>query len=183
MTRETYTRVTDILYPFSGLDKVNPEVLRKASERGASVHHLCGGIIEGLGTPEIDPELQGYITSFESWWKDDFEIIAHEQRFYDDELEITGQADLIIKHGDNVHLIDLKTSASVSKSWPLQLSAYRNMIKSTYYIDNISIVQLKRDGSIPKIHTYADHYKQFLNCYEVYKYFYKKKETIDIELI
>ncbi len=179
--RETYTRVTDILYPFSGMDKINPEILRKAADRGRKVHEYCGGVILGFGIPDAEPEFKGYLDSFLSWWQDHFDIIAHEERFYDDELQITGQTDLIIKDKDITYLVDFKTSASPNKSWPLQLSAYRRMAKC--HVDHMYVVQLKKDGSNPKIHTYSDNYELFLNCYKVYKYFYKNKETIDLELI
>ena len=62
-----YTRVTEVLAPFSGMDKIPPEILQRASERGTKVHEICDAIISGMGCPEIQDNLQGYIDSFKKW--------------------------------------------------------------------------------------------------------------------
>ena len=44
-----YTRVTEILSPFSGLDRVPKAILKNAADRGTRVHKVCEGIVQGLG--------------------------------------------------------------------------------------------------------------------------------------
>lgn len=44
-----YTRVTEVLYPFSGLSNIKPDILANAARRGTRVHDICEGIMKGLG--------------------------------------------------------------------------------------------------------------------------------------
>jgi len=67
-TRETYSRVTNILYPFSGLEKIDSEIVAHAAARGTKVHKICEGIIEGIGEIDVDDETRGYVESFKKWW-------------------------------------------------------------------------------------------------------------------
>ena len=122
-SRENYTRVTHILSPFSGLDAVKPEVLAHAAERGTKVHKICEGIVAGFGDIGTDEETWGYVESFKKWWESGIEVVSMEERFWDDELCITGQVDLIIKTEAGNAIVDLKTTSKVSKSWPAQGSA------------------------------------------------------------
>lgn len=42
-----YTRVTEILKPFSGLDRIPKDIVANAARRGTKVHDVCEGIIRG----------------------------------------------------------------------------------------------------------------------------------------
>lgn len=44
-----YTRITEILSPFSGLDKIPKEIVANAARRGTKVHDICEGIVKGIG--------------------------------------------------------------------------------------------------------------------------------------
>lgn len=44
-----FVRVTEILSPFSGLDKVPKDILANAANRGTRVHDVCEGIVKGVG--------------------------------------------------------------------------------------------------------------------------------------
>src|SRR6188768_1540018 len=116
-SRENYTRVTTILYPFSGLKDVYPEILQKASLRGTKVHKICEGIVSGLGEHGVDEEVQGYIDSFNKWWGEGKQVHAVEKRFWCDELEVTGQVDMIIETPEGLAIVDIKTSYKPSKTW------------------------------------------------------------------
>ncbi len=65
--KSNYTRVTEILSPFSGLDKVPKEILENAGRRGTKVHDICEGIVKGVGDWGVDDETRGYIHSFNQW--------------------------------------------------------------------------------------------------------------------
>ena len=47
---DKHIRVTDILSPFSGLDRVPKDILANAARRGSRVHDVCEAIVKGLGT-------------------------------------------------------------------------------------------------------------------------------------
>ena len=64
MNRDEYTRVTTVLYPFSGLDRLDEEIVRAAGIRGTKVHKICESIIQGFGEIDVDEETFGYIESF-----------------------------------------------------------------------------------------------------------------------
>ena len=44
-----YTRVTEILSAFSGLNNVPKDILENAGRRGTKVHDICEAIVSGLG--------------------------------------------------------------------------------------------------------------------------------------
>lgn len=44
-----YTRVTEVLSQFSGLDKVPKDILENAARRGTKVHNICEAIVTGIG--------------------------------------------------------------------------------------------------------------------------------------
>jgi hypothetical protein len=179
MSESSYLRVTEILSPFSGLDKIDPVVLQNAANRGTRVHRACEAIIEDLGDWGVDIEIEGYIESFKKWWSTGHKVLALEKRFFCADLEITGQVDLILEKSPGEALIvDLKTSASPSKTWPLQGSAYAYMArKSGYNICGIQFIQLKKDGKKPKIYEYEDNFELFKKCLDIFNHFFRRKDS------
>ena len=170
-----YVRVTTVLSPFSGMDKVNPEVLLNACIRGTKVHLICDAIVEGMGYPE-DREISGYIESFNKWCIGK-QFVQKPERFYCNEYMITGELDLLYKNETGLTLVDLKTSRVESKTWILQGSAYSYMAKKeNLNITKIEFVKLDKDGKEPKVFTYEEDFKLFLNCLETYNYFFKNKK-------
>ncbi len=180
-----YQRVTEILYPFSGLKYVDPTILENAAARGTRVHKACEAIASGLEGWELPSEFQGYIASFRSWFDRGHKIIAIEERMFCDELGITGQVDLIVEEpeenliGDEaqgVFIVDLKTSQNEAKSWMLQGSAYSYLAKQIgYHVKGIMFLRLRRDGSPAKEHHYDENMDLFRECLNVYRYFYGRK--------
>lgn len=153
--RQDYLRVTNILYPFSGLDKINPEVLAHAANRGTKVHKICEGIMSGLGEYGIEEETQGYIDSFKLWWEQGHKIVLMEKRFWCDVLKITGQVDLVLDTQEGLAILDLKTSSKPSKTWQIQGCAYAYLAKEAGYdIKKIYFLHLNRYGKPPKIYEY-----------------------------
>lgn len=174
-TRENYTRVTNVLYPFSGLEKIDQSIVAHAAARGTKVHQICEGIMQGLGEIGVDDETRGYVDSFKKWWELGHEVVAMEQRFWDDELQLTGQVDLILKDQDGLAIIDLKTSSKPSKTWPAQGAGYAYLAKKEGYdIKKIYFIHLNKYGTLPTIHQYAVDDSFFLAIYQVYLHFYHK---------
>lgn len=174
-SRENYLRVTEILYPFSGLQNIDVDVVAHAAERGTKVHKICEGIISGLGEIGIDDETWGYVESFKRWWSEDIHVVKMEERFWDDELKLTGQVDLIITRPDGLAIVDLKTSSRPSKTWQAQGSAYAYLAKkSGYDIKKIFFLHLNKHGKEPKLLEYPVDDSFFLAIYKTFLHFFYK---------
>lgn len=171
--RENYRRVTSILYPFSGLDKIKPEVVKKAADRGTKVHKICEGIISGFGEFDVDEETRLYVESFKLWWNEGHKVVEMEKRFYDDQKRITGQCDLILDTPKGLCIADLKTSYKQSKTWPVQGSAYAMLARQAGHdIKFIQFIHLSRLGKYPTIYEYPVDESFFLDILRVFEYFY-----------
>ncbi len=174
--RADYLRITHVLYPFSGLSMINPEIVAHAAERGTKVHKICEAIVSGLGEFGIDDETWGYVESFKQWWEKGIEVVSMEERFWDDELHVTGQVDLIIRTPEGHAIVDLKTSSRPSKTWPVQGCAYAMLAKDAGYdIKKIYFLHLNKHGKEPKIYEYPVDDSFFLAVYRVYKHFFHKE--------
>ncbi len=174
-TRENYLRVTKVLYPFSGLDKIDADVVAHAAERGTKVHQICEGIMQGLGEHGIDDETWGYVESFKKWWEAGHDIVLMEQRFWDDELQLTGQVDLILRVDGELMIVDLKTSSKPSKTWQGQGCAYAYLAKkSGYDVKRIGFLHLNKHGKEPKLIEYPVDDSFFLTILRVWQHFYQK---------
>lgn len=173
--RENYTRVTNVLYPFSGLEKIDADIVAHAAERGTKVHQICEGIMQGLGELGVDDETRGYVESFKMWWTLGHEIVEMEKRFWDDDLAITGQVDLILKTPEGLTIVDLKTSSRPSKTWEAQGSAYAYLAKkSGYDIKKIIFLHLNKHGKEPKQYEYPVDDSFFLSIFRTWQHFFQK---------
>ena len=175
---DDYTRVTQVLYPFSGLDKVDPKILEKAANRGTRVHDICESIARNLGEWGNDEETKGYVDSFKIWWSQGVKVLAIEERFFCNDLMITGKVDMIIEVNGEAIILDLKTSAKPSKTWALQGSAYAYMArKNGYDIKGIQFLHLHKFGAEPRTYDYDDSFDLFSKCLHVYRYFNMEKHA------
>lgn len=174
-TRENYTRVTNVLYPFSGLDKIDAGLVAHAADRGTKVHRICEGIMKGLGELGVDDETRPYVESFKKWWEKGHEVLMMEKRFWDDELQLTGQVDLIIRTPDGLAIVDLKTTSKPSNTWPAQGSAYAYLAKKAGHdIQKIYFLHLLKSGKEAKIYEYPIDDSFFFAIFRVWGHFYKK---------
>lgn len=173
--RSNYLRVTEVLYPFSGLAMVDPTVLSNAADRGTRVHKICEGIVAGLGENGVDDETWGYVESFKKWWGEGKDVVAMEKRFWDDELCITGQVDFILRTESGLAIVDLKTSSAPSKTWIAQGCAYAYLAKNAgYEISDIQFVHLNKHGKEPKVHSYEYDEDFFFAILTTYLHFFAK---------
>lgn len=177
-TSDEYIRVTDVLFPFSGLRSIPPHILQNAQERGTKVHEICDAIMNDLGTIDISPELNGYISSFSKWTEGKV-FFKRPPRFYCDKYKITGEVDgLYINEDGSLTLFDIKTPASEGKTWSLQGSAYFHLAtQADYPISKIEFIQLSKIGYDPKIYSYKPNFELFLKCLEIYKIFFKDQKN------
>lgn len=175
-SKDNYIRVTKVLYPFSGLQNINQEVLQNAARRGTKVHKICEAIASGLGEIGVDEEVWGYIESFKKWWEKGVNVVEIEKRFYDDDLCITGQVDFIIDTPEGLAVVDLKTCSKPSKTWPAQGSAYAYLAKkSGYDIKKIYFLHLNKHGKPAKIFEYPVDDSFFLAILKTYLHFFHKE--------
>lgn len=179
-------RVTEILRNYTNYDKVPSEILDKAATRGTTVHALCAGIAKGAWIPDgmIDPNLRGYINSFQKWAQAQvkkFSIV--EKRFADPTLNYTGQLDFVVEGTDGeLYLVDIKTSASPQKTFPVQMAAYNNLLKiNGVYVKGAILVYLKKDGEFPEVYLLEDlvqEWSVFVAALECWNYFHKGKKNV-----
>lgn len=167
-----YTRVTDALFFISGLSAVNPDVLKKAADRGTRAHLAIDAIIKGIGVLP-DSTIDGYIHSFNSWYTNK-KFIDMPKRAYCDDILITGLFDGIYEDNQELVLVDFKTPMKESRTWRLQLSAYAYLArKNGFNIKRIEAVKLDRYGSVPRVFVYEEDFPMYLNCLQVYRQFFK----------
>jgi len=177
-----YDRVTDVIYPFSGLTKVDPLVLKMAADRGTIIHNACNCIIMDIPVDVIDNRYTGYLDSF-NIWKEGKTFLPHPGRWYDDELMITGECDGIYQMDGESILFDLKTPAKESSTWKLQGSAYNYLAhKNGIKVDHWEFVRLKKDGKKPTVYGYGDCFDEFRMLLNVYrKYFKNQVQEVNYE--
>ena len=173
IAREDYTRVTTILYPFSGLQHIDPAVVAHAAERGTKVHKICEAIASGVPPLGVDDEVWGYVESFKTWFETAAPVVVMEKRFWCDDLHITGQVDFILDTPDGLAIIDLKTSSQPSKTWMAQGSAYAYLAKkSGYDIKKVYFVHLSKHGKAPKVYDYPMDDAFFMSILRTYLHFF-----------
>lgn len=174
-TRENYTRVTNVLYRFSGLERIDPEIVAHAAERGTKVHKICEGIVQGLGELGVDEETRPYVESFKQWWQKGWDVVMIEKRFWCDKLQLTGQVDFIIRTPDGLAIVDMKTSSKPSDTWPAQGSAYAYLAKEAGHdIKKIFFLHLLKSGREAKTYEYPVDDSFFFAIYRVWKHFFRK---------
>lgn len=191
MNNLEYVRVTEVLYPFSGLMKIDPAILKNAADRGTLVHQICDALIWGIPIPqEIQEQISGneliawYTESFNKWYTDK-QFFEKPERFYCDKYMITGECDGIYQDGDALVLVDFKTPIKESHTWKLQASAYYYLAKKKGYdIKRIEFVKLSREGKEPTVFVYEPDFDMFLHHLEAYRYsFHKIKQPEDLDFI
>lgn len=178
-----FPRVTEVLHAFTNYDSVDRKVLRAAAARGTSVHGLCAAIAKGAWLPitMVPEDQQPYVESFKLWVEKEVqEFLVVEERYYHEEKGYTGQLDFIIKGKDtNKYLVDIKTSSGHQKTYPVQLGAYRSLLKSKgIEVDGAMLVYLSKEGIYPKVKVYMETDEEeavFLSALECFKYFNKRK--------
>lgn len=182
--KPNYRRVTEILSPFTGIEFVPEDILKKAADRGTNVHTYIEMYLNGVewDVSLLPWDIQPYYKSF-LLWKDSNPLInmdinnkTLEKRFYCDELKITGQVDLMIRTDDMTVLFDWKTSSKPSISWELQGAAYKYlaMKNNEFRPTDVIFVHLQKDGSCAVPHCYYEYAKNihiFKKCCELYEYF------------
>ena len=184
MSNSELPRVTDIIKPFSNFKHVQEKVLFRAAERGTAVHSVCQKIAMGEWVIDefIPEELKGYIASFRQWHeKIPKKYLVIEKRYRSEKMGYTGQVDFVIESADgNPYLIDIKTSASHHKTYPLQMAAYTKLLhEANIMTEGADLLYLSKDGKFPKVvvcKQLSEDIEVFEAALKCYNYFNPRKE-------
>lgn len=154
LNRLTYPRVSEIIavHTAAAMRAIPIDCLANASIRGTAVHQYCTAFMKNLFLPEIEEEYQPYVGAFVVWANENVvSIIDTSKRLYDDEMKFSGEFDavVILKDSDQPILLDIKTSCLPSKTWPIQLAAYKHLCeKNGMKIDRIMNLHLKKSKKV-----------------------------------
>lgn len=105
-------------------------------------------------------------------------VIMVEERLISKASGFCGKPDLVcvLKGDEKLTLVDWKTSVAPSKTWPLQVAAYRHLANYDKKIVTYRglCVRLNKDGKMPKPDEYME-YENDLNKFKaalsLYKHF------------
>lgn len=172
--------VTEVIAPWVDFSRISPDTLQAAADRGTQVHDACTMHAQGMWSFVTPPAIAGYIDSFRLWFDELVEeVLLSEERLFDDVNGYCGKPDLVVKiKGGEVWLVDLKTPAVRSKSWRVQLAAYRHLLKAhNFKVDRSGSLRLDKQGRIPSMDWYegsaAQDFAIFLSALNCFRFFQK----------
>lgn len=124
---ERWPGVTEVLDPINELDGIPRAVLEAAAEFGSHVHQACdlynrGVLDEGALDPALRPYLDGWIAFLKATQA---KVLHTELLVKHQALRYCGTLDAIVKWHGKHHVVDIKTSATVPRTWRPQTAAYR----------------------------------------------------------
>lgn len=174
--------VTQIMKPLSltYYEGVDERTLNEAAQRGTKVHEAAELYIL-YGVEDIEPELRGYFDGLKKWIDEVKPIpVQTECRIYHKILNYAGTADLPCYIGDDLTLVDFKTTASVAQVLTrVQLEAYKKAFESHgITFKRKLIIQSGKDGTYHAVeHPIADaeSWKVFTELLDVYRFIKKYK--------
>lgn len=151
-----YARVSEILSGSPSIaecQQFSPKA-RIGLETHAAIHEeICGR------TPRLTSHCQGYFASFQKWHLAQGPMwLCSEQRYFDDELMITGCLDATYTSAhdsdSSIVVVDFKTSFRPSPSWINQLHFYHYLLKQNGVQQPIRMfaIQLHPKGHAPILH-------------------------------
>ena len=160
-------------------DAVPKDRLEFACQRGSDFHRLAALHAQKLWIDEIPDSCAGFFHSFSEWFGDFVEeTVMVETTLIHPTLHFKGTPDTIIRmKGDSVlTLPDYKTPRALSKSWRLQLAAYRELARvNGYPVERVASLRPHPDGGRAKFDEYtksltAD-WNVFQSMLNVFKFF------------
>ena len=156
-----------------------------AGDKGSKVHNAIDLLISGndieMSTPFKNPSNEQYeelnvdewetLMSFVSWWKEAKPVkIASEQAIFNDKYNYAGTMDLLCRIGEEVWLIDFKTSQHVWAEHELQISSYKHCLGQK--IDKLGILQIgyKMNKRRYKLNEIDDKFDLFLAARQIWEH-------------
>lgn len=189
-----HIRVSEILAQFRDFSKIHPKVLSEKCDIGIEVHrnihqYKTGGFVMFDSYPVRNPMTaeilrwedrgEGYFNSYLMWDeknKPSYQIM--EERFYDDNLMLTGQIDGLMS-ADQPVLVDFKCSyKSDLEMWSMQAHYYSHLLKhnGVPVSDKFIWLRLKKDGKMPEVLEIEFDENMMSRCIDEAILFYEKKK-------
>lgn len=132
--------------------------------------------MSGIGEIGVTDQVAGYVESFKKWWDTTTDVIDIERRFWCDDLQVTGQVDLMMRTPEGIVIIDLKTSSKPNLTWRVQASGYTYLAtKAGYDVKFCRFLHLDKFGKTPKLIDYPADPSLFLATYMVHQHFFGPK--------
>lgn len=143
--------VTQILSPYTSLEFVNPELLRRAAEFGNHVHEACHLFnLDALDRDSLDPELAPYVDAWALFLDTTGAVVLlSEHRIASEQYAYAGTLDTVVWWGKSKRLIDIKSTAGVPKTVGPQTAGYANAYREQTgeTLRDRYCVQLRHDGT------------------------------------
>jgi hypothetical protein len=165
-----HIRVSEILARLRDFSGIDPTILREKAEVGTEVHtnihRFKTGRFEMFNEfPIRNPQSldilrwaergRGYFDSYMEWEKENKpRFTVMEERYYDDELMITGQVDALMRTDSLPVLVDFKCSHRPDlEIWAMQAHFYKYLLEKNgiKIADHFLFMQLKKDGENPTV--------------------------------
>ena len=129
-------------------------IVRKAGEDGTKVHEMIEEYLEGkemnflntAGYPQYDPTIWQMFLRFVDFWETyKPELIDQEIHLFSDELRVAGTTDLVCRIGNDLWIIDHKTSNHIQTTYELQAAVYAHCYEECFGVkpDKTGILWLK----------------------------------------
>ena len=137
-----------------------------AGEQGSNVHKAIEEYIKTGDTyVELSIEESKLFNVFVIWYQSlkNVEVIAQELSVYNDEYQYAGTIDLVLKIGEELRIIDIKTSNHIHAIHKLQLSAYKHC---GFELAKMGILHLKSNKFIEV----EDCFDVFLACKKIFDF-------------
>ena len=135
-------------------------IVKKASEEGTQVHEMIEAYLNGEelkflehGIPMYDPNVWQMFLRFVDWWEEyKPTLVEAEVHLFSDELKIAGTCDLVCEIGDELWIIDFKTSNHLQTTYDLQTAIYAQCFEECYgkKINRAGVLWLKSSKRGPK---------------------------------
>ena len=118
--------VTQVLEPYTGLEYVDRELLRRAAEFGTHVHEACHLFnLDMLNSDALDPALAPYVTAWAQFLEDTGAVVLQSEfRVASEQFCYAGTLDTVVFWGKSNRLIDIKSTAGVPRTTGPQTAAY-----------------------------------------------------------
>jgi hypothetical protein len=160
-------------------DAIPPARLEFAKERGSDFHRLAALHAQKLWIDQVPESCTGFFKSFTAWFLEFVEeVVLVEKTLVHPTLHYKGTPDIIVRiKGDSVlTLPDYKTPRVFSKSWCLQVAAYRELARvNGIQVERVSSLQPHPDGGRAKFEEYTKSlthdFAVFLSALNVWRYF------------
>ena len=176
---ETLPGVTQCLEPYTGLEFVNWELLRRAAEFGTHVHAACHLFNEErLDWSSLDPPLVPYVQAWERFLDESGAVVVHsELRVASRRWKYAGTLDTIADWRRRRSLIDIKSGA-VPRTVGPQTAAYAEAFQEMTgrRVERRYCVQLKANGTyrLVPLEEAAD-FSIFMSALNIHRWYGSKK--------